>query len=318
MPLFGGHRSYFGAVGLFLGNGSTASWQIPVEKACEYLDRMGEFQASSAATELACLPIPTGLYVSGAEPFAQIDDLERLLDCALRNRMLAELVTTVSWVDSQGTANSVIERFAKKVHLLTVVTSQADSERYGLARLEHLLGALREFDINTSIRCSIGPGEPFPREVLALEVVNCDTSVIRVEPRAGASADGAEWPAGYLLPAPPRYARCAELMGFVIVPGGDVYPCSSGIGFSQLRLGNIEAEPIESVVRRTMADAALRKLHDKGPYYLYELCSESADSARLAAGDVSACQFHRHVLADPKLVAVAASANTINPVAGIG
>lgn len=140
MPLFGGHRSYFGAVGLFLGNGSTASWQIPVEKACEYLDRMGEFQASSAATELACLPIPTGLYVSGAEPFAQIDDLERLLDCALRNRMLAELVTTVSWVDSQGTANSVIERFAKKVHLLTVVTSQADSSAMGLPGSNTCLG----------------------------------------------------------------------------------------------------------------------------------------------------------------------------------
>ena len=119
---------YFGAVGLFLGNGSTASWQIPVEKACEYLDRIGQFRTSSAATELACLPIPTGLYVSGVEPFAQIDDLERLLDCASRNRMLAEVVSTVSWVDSLATANSVIGRFGKKLHLLTVVTSQADLE----------------------------------------------------------------------------------------------------------------------------------------------------------------------------------------------
>ena len=125
-----------------------------------------------------------------------------------------------------------------------------------------------------------------------------------------AGADCGDWPAGYLLPAPPRYARCAELMGFVIVPGGDVYPCSSGIGFAQLRLGNIEAEAIESVVRRAMADDALRRLHDNGPFYLYEACAESGESARLAAGYVSACQFHRHVLADPTLAAVAAAANT--------
>jgi radical SAM protein with 4Fe4S-binding SPASM domain len=307
MPLCGAPRTYFGAVGLSLGNRNSPVWQIPSEKACDYLDRIGEFQRSSSARELAGLTNPTGLFIAGTEPFSQVDDLDRLLDCAVQNHMMVEVVTTVCWVDSESSVDAVLDRLGKKLHLLTVFTSRSDIDRYEIERLERLLLAARRANISTSVRCGVGPDEPFPKELLALEVLNSDTSVVRIEPLGNFSA-GAQWPKAFLLASPPRHCRCAELMGFVIVPGGDVYPCSGGVGLPQLRLGNLETQGVEEILQHATSRADLRRLRNEGPYFLYEACRESPHSGMLPQGFVSSCQFHRFVLSNGPLAEIAAAA----------
>ena len=299
MPLNGARPAFFGSVALFLGNRSSHGWQISAAKACEYLDRIAECQRTASPAEPPVLPNPSGLYISGAEPFAQLDDLELLLDCAARAKMPAEVVTTAFWVDSEATANALLERLRKRLHLLTIMTGRGEIDRYGLAALEQLLLAARRFNLSIQIHVGVGPDEPFPKEILGLEVINCDTSVIRVEPVIGGPAPpgGFQWPKGYQLDAPPRFARCAELMGFVIAPNGDVYPCASGVGFPQLRLGNLEAQSVREIMRSAMAKTELVQLRNQGPFFLFEDWRRSPQPAALSGGYLSTCDFHRQLLA---------------------
>jgi hypothetical protein len=227
-----------------------------------------------------------------------MDDLETLLEGATRNRMSAEVVTTVFWVDSQATAERVLERFRKRLHLLTIMTSRGEIDRHGIAAIDQLLQAARKVNLSIQIHVSVRPDEPFPKELLQLEVINCDTSVIRVEPVIGGSLpQGFEWPEGYLLKEPPRYARCAELMGFVIAADGDVYPCASGVGFPQLRLGNLQKQTVREIMRSAMAKADLGKLRNQGPFFLYEDWRQSSAPVSLPGGYLSSCDFHRQLLA---------------------
>jgi Iron-sulfur cluster-binding domain len=300
MPLNGAKQAFFGSVALVLGNRSSVHWQIPVEKTCEYLDRIREFQRTSFASEPLGLPDPAGLYISGAEPFTQIDDLEKLLDCAAHNKMMVEVVSSVSWADSDATTDAVLRRLARKMQLLTILTGREEVDRHGLVALERLLLATRRFNMSFQLHVGVGLGQPFPKELLSLEVLNCDTSVIRVEPVSGGQADknGSRWPQGYLLDTPPRYARCAELMGFVIVPGGDVYPCSSSIGFTQFRIGNMETQTVQEILQSATANAELQKLRSEGPFFLYQSMRDSKQAGALPRGFVSSCDFHRWILAN--------------------
>jgi hypothetical protein len=155
-------------------------------------------------------------------------------------------------------------------------------------------------NISFQLHVGVGPGQPFPKELLGLEVINCDTSIIRVEPVRGGQTgpDGVQWPPGYLLDTPPRYARCAELMGFVIVPGGDVYPCASSVGFPQFRIGNMEMQTVAEIIRSAMTGAELQQLRREGPFFLYQSLRGSNNAKALPRGFVSSCDFHRWILAN--------------------
>jgi len=298
MSLSGAHPAFFGSLALSIGSRPNTQWQMTSEEACDYLDRVGEYRRGVPSGERSGLPGTIGLCVSGAEPFAQVDDLEILLECAARNNMMTEVVSTVFWVDSDATADRVLERFRKRLHVLTVLTSRGEVDRFGIAALDRLLLAARRHHLTFQIAIAVSPSEPFPKELLGLEVVNCDTSVMRVEPVLEEPRQGSvEWPQGYLLDAPPRYGRCAEMMGLVIVPGGDVYPCSSGIGFPQLRLGNLQKQTVREIVSEAMARTDLERLRNQGPFFLFEDWRSSDRPAPLAGGFLSSCDFHRRLLA---------------------
>jgi len=292
--LNGAERAFFGSVALVLGQQSEQRWQIDVDRACDYVDRVAAFQQSDAPADTIAFTRPIGLHVSGAEPFAQTDDLERLLARATRHAMRAEVLTNACWVEDRAAADALVRRFGGKIHLLTILTGRKEIDRRGIATLEWLLLALRQANMSFQLLVGVGAGSPFPKELLGLEVVNCDTSVIRVEPLAyGANAG---WPAHYLLTAPPRYARCAELMGFVIAPGGEVYPCANGIGLAQLRLGNMQTQSVGEIVEGALAKADLHRLRDEGPYFLYDGLRRCRRAALLPREFVSSCDFHRQLL----------------------
>ena len=303
MPLNGARPAFFGSVALVLGNGSSTHWQTTLERTCGYLDRIREFQRTRSAGDPAVLPSPAGLYISGAEPFSQIEDLEGLLDRAAQNGMMAEVVSSAFWADSDAAIDAVLKRVGRKINLLTILAGRKELDRYGLATLERLLLAVRRCNMNFQLHVGVGPSQPFPKELLSLEVINCDTSVIRVDPVSGGQTARScdRLPQGYLLQSPPKYARCAELMGFVIVPGGDVYPCMSGIGCTQLRIGNMETQTVQEIVQTAMHSDALRKLRNEGPFFLFEVLRNSRDAGTLPRGFVSSCDFHRWLLAKASL-----------------
>ena len=286
MPLNGARPAFFGSVALVLGNGSSARWQATLERTCEYLDRIREFQRTRSAGDPPGLPSPTGVYISGAEPFSQIEDLESLLDRAAQNGMMAEVVSSPFWADSDAAIDAVMKRVGRKINLLTILAGRKEVDCYGLATLERLLLAVRRCNMNFQLHVGVGPSQPFPKELLGLEVINCDTSVIRVDPVSDGQTAGScdRWPRGYLLESPPKYARCAELMGFVIVPGGDVYPCLSGIGYTQLRIGNMETQTVQEIMQTAMHSDALRKLRNEGPFFLYEVLRELQRCRNAPAG----------------------------------
>ena len=294
MPLNGARTTFFGSVALILGPRTSRKWQMSAARACHYLDGIGEYLRED---HTSTLPNPTGLYISGAEPFSQLEDLEALLGCAARNKMASEVVTTVFWAESLTAAVEVLKRLRPHLHLLTIFINRADLTRFGVVFLENALLAARQLNLSFQIHVGLEPGQPFPREILGLEVVNCDTSVIRVEPTRGAvRQQGIEWPSEYLLTAPPRYARCAELMGFVVVPGGDVYPCAGGVGIKQLCLGNLETDTVATIAQKATARAELRQLRNQGPFFLYEESQRSPALTSPSPGYLSSCDFHRQWL----------------------
>ena len=302
MPLTGIRPAFFGAVGLYLSTASQRNWTMTADEALGYVEAIGQHSDAHRGSVDAGLPTPPGLYVAGAEPMAQLPDLERILDCAKLHRMPVELVTSAYWVDSLEIAEAVLDRLRTRVHLLTITTRRSDVDSYGLAAIDLLLQAIRRFDISIQILVTVGPEEPFPKELLALEVVNSDSTVIRIEPmypndRSQLSPQSGAWPEGFLMESPPRHARCAELLGFVITPGGDVYPCSNGIGFPELLLGNMTTHTIVEMLDKALAGPQLNKLREEGPYFLFDDFRRSLPLEVLPAGYVSSCDFHRQVMA---------------------
>ena len=297
MPLHGAPPAFFGSVGLSLGTESTGNWQISCSKARDYLERIAQFLKSSSTTSQSALSNPTGVCIFGAEPFLQPDDLESLLDCAAAGNLTCEVVTGTSWVTSKGTADQVIDRLRGRLHLLTICTGRADIDRFGISALEDLLLAARSSNLSLQIYVRVGPGQPFPREILNLEAVNCDMSIIRIDPlRSIHLTDDVQWPRGYLLQAPPRFARCAELMAAIIAPNGDVYPCAGGVGFSELCLGNLELQSIQDILLAATAKKNLIQLREQGPFFLYKEWQQFPATEMPSEGYLSACDFHRQFL----------------------
>lgn len=92
---------------------------------------------------------------------------------------------------------------------------------------------------------------------------------------------------------PPRHSRCAERMGFVIVTGGDVYPCASGVGCLELKLGNLNSQSVSELIGAATSNATLLQLRTSGPYFLYE---EDPRPIPGSPGYLGACDFHRQLL----------------------
>lgn len=297
MPLTGMLPAFFGSVGLYLRTQSDGV--MTADEASGYIDQVGTYARSEGGSSGAGLPSPTGLYIAGARPLSRPADLELMLDRAAKYGMPVEVVTRTYRVDSADAAERALRRLSSRLHLLTVTTSRSDLDSYGIASFEQLLEAVRRIDLSVQVLVTVGPDEPFPMELLSLEVLNCDSSVLRISGTGVSDADGASplaWPDGHLLAAPPRYARCAELLGLAIVAGGDVYPCAASIGFAALRLGNVNVQNIGEIVRRALADPALIRLRNEGPHHLFEQFRTRLPVAA-SSGYASSCDFHRQFMA---------------------
>jgi radical SAM protein with 4Fe4S-binding SPASM domain len=304
-------QPFLGGVGLSLGpDGTSGDWQIGIDTAIGFLNRVGEFLRGDAAPALLGLPYPTRLQIAGCEPFSAPDDLDNLLTAALANGMRAEVTTHISWVESYDHALALLTRFKDKIHPLSVFVTQRHIETYGLSALANLAEAVRSLRMNININCGMIPGSPFPKAILSLAALNSHTTVIRSFPVFSQAelSDPSPSIARFLLPEPPIRRRCSDAMGLLISPQGEVYPCSRGFGLESLRLGNLNTDSVEDMVRFAISSRFLRKLHREGPYFLYQACKSSPAGCFLRDGYIDPCDFHRHATTEPHLRAVVSDA----------
>jgi len=311
MSLISCGTGYFNAVGICLcsevlpPSGPAAGWEMDVDDACAFVDAIGAFVEGADPRRSEALSRAIVLYVLGGEPFSRLDDLDRVLTVAERHRLTCEVATTAEWAVDAETVERALERLAGKLGAVQIFTTHAMMGRIGVAPVLRVLRGARAQRLSVVLRCGVGPGAPFPRELLALEEFNDDMTLLDALPLAPppgeAPPDDGE---GWLLESLPTRRRCAEVFTFLVAPNGDVYPCLRGLGETALRLGSLREEPVGEIMGRAMARPEMHKLRKEGPRHLHEAIQRSEARGSLHRGYLDPCHFHRHALHDAALARV--------------
>jgi hypothetical protein len=241
-----------------------------------------------------CFPSALELRIVGAEPFARIEDLEKILRCGAANSLVGHIWTTGAWVTSAESAHAVLDRLSGTLHAITVRIDADELDELGLARCETLLGALREKRLGAVIECCVRPGSRLPLELLGSESVNNNSSFIRIVPvpgQAEAQANGSD----YFLAAPQPYDRCAERLSLAVLPDGDVYPCLRGIGIDAMKLGALSEQSAAEILHRAQNSQPLARLRSEGPAHLFKL-AQAASEWTAETNFVDSCELHVRLL----------------------
>jgi hypothetical protein len=142
---------------------------------------------------------------------------------------------------------------------------------------------------------------------LALEALNSRSGFISIVPDLALIESARQSPEAsrYLLPEPPFHRRCAELFEFVVVAGGDCFPCIPGAGIPALCLGSLERESPIEILKRTMGDPRYVRLWNEGPFHIFDKVRSSDAGPKLYEGYADACHFHRQALLDASMAPIA-------------
>jgi hypothetical protein len=320
MPVIPHAFHFFASAGLLLRTDAHApvqtnvEWEMSLDEALGYVEKIGQVvvREVDGPRPLSC---PCQISFFGGEPLTRPDDLERLLDRAIAFQMAGEVWTTAAWVRNYDQAYDTLKALHPKVHGLHVHANARLLDRVGLDRIEDLLNAAYAAAVPVHIRCGVGPGFPLPRALLALAPLSSDSSFVHAThiyldtPPDRESNGGA----GFYLQEPPRL-RCAEKFGFLVLPGGDVFACVAGLGFEQLRLGNLAVQTAAEIVAGALARPDLCRLRASGVRHLFDRIAATFAAGLLRPGYLDPCDFHRHVLRTPELVRVLEQAETLEKV----
>ena len=69
-------------------------------RACAFIENVGDFLRGHAID--GCFSSALELRIVGAEPFARIEDLEKILRCGAANNLVGHIWTTGAWVTSRN------------------------------------------------------------------------------------------------------------------------------------------------------------------------------------------------------------------------
>jgi len=93
-------------------------WEVEAEKACAFIENVGGFLRAHAID--GCFPSALELRIVGAEPFARIEDLEKILRCGAANNLVGHIWTTGAWVTSPESVHTALDRLSGTVHVITL------------------------------------------------------------------------------------------------------------------------------------------------------------------------------------------------------
>jgi hypothetical protein len=267
-------------------------WEVDAEAACEFVDNI--CRALRGGASGGSFPGALELRVVGAEPFAQIEGLEKILRCGAANKLLGHIWTTGAWVTSAESVSTVLERLSGTIHAVTLRVDADEIDGLGLAPCETLLGVLREKRLGAVIECCVRPGSQLPLKLLGSESINNNSSFIRIVPTpewAGPRGNDGD----YFLETAQPYDRCAERLSLTVLPNGDVHPCLRGIGVDAMKLGSLSGESAEEILHRARNSRPLARLRDEGPAHLFKL-AQAAGEWNAETNFVDSCELHVRLL----------------------
>lgn len=265
---------FFGAVGLIIERNDRGN--VCTDDVENYIDGVGHL-LSVTGRDWPVLPEHAVLTISGVEPFAVKAPLARWAETATRYGLLPQLVTSGTWATDSAIAEAEIGRLQGLVNVIVISASDHPDTDGDLAWVEWLVLACRSARIRTCITCNATDDARLLRQLAGLPSVNVNTTMIQVLPSV---------PVGQAPSMAVRSFRpCATRFALMISSNGPVYPCSRGHGCKHLRLGDLRAEPLESIVARAVANPTLRALWHKGPHHANPV-------AAVDARYLSECDYH--------------------------
>ena len=267
-------------------------WEADPDTACDFIGQIGGFVRDAATAGF--FPDAIELRIVGAEPFARVDALEKILRCGANNKLLGHVWTTGAWVTNTESVRAVLDRLSGTMHAITLHVGADSLEELGPAPFNTLLHAIRESRLGLVIECCVRPGSQLPLALLGSEIVNNNSTFIRIVPPTeptGKAATDSE----YFLTAAQPYDRCAERFSLTLLPNGDVYPCLRGIGIEAMKLGSLSQQSAGHILRQARESALLARLRTEGPAHLFEL-AQAAGEWTADAGFVDSCELHTNLL----------------------
>jgi hypothetical protein len=273
------------------------SWEVEADAACDFIGQIGTFVRGAATAGL--FPDVPELRIVGAEPFARVDTLEKILRCGANNKLLGHVWTTGAWVSNTESVRAVLDRLSGTMHAVTLHVGADSVEELGLAPFDTLLHAIRESRLGLVIECCVRQGSRLPLELLGSEIVNNNSTFIRIVPPTEPTSEAANH-SEYFLAAAQPYDRCAERFSLTLLPNGDVYPCLRGIGIEAMKLGSLSQQNAGDVLQRARESTSLARLRTEGPAHLFDL-AQAAGEWCADAGFVDSCQLHANLLTKTSL-----------------
>jgi len=255
---------------------------------------------------------PLQFFLSGGEPFLDLDFLLRILRHGSRLGAFMTCVTNGYWATSETRANSVLTS-VKDAGLaeLAVSSSPFHEEFVRRQRVERVLGAARRVGLPCTVKFVRTRSEARTPEEITRWATTAGAKDVQELPllphlRRGEQLTQSEYPRGRGLPAGPCPGRV-----LTVREDGRAFTCCTPGGFNDfLSLGDAHATPLSELRDRFYLGGTQQILREHGPIYFARAIIARGLGGRLRSSYMGTCDLCTHVSSDPHLAAVAEEAST--------
>lgn len=260
--------------------------EMQAEDAMRWLDEIKAFNEGK--------PFPTGISVTGGEPFYNIRLLKQVTDYAGKLGFIVSVVTNAYWAETREKALEVLEGL-KAIQMVSVSTDPYHQESIPFSSVKNAIYACKKLErvYNVALATESDQDEIYLNlmdDLLEItEKQNIQTTYIVPVGRAAIHAD----PAKYQLSAEPAAAACSMASFPVIFPNGDIIAC---IGppivlpsYTPLYLGNLRKEDLGGILGRAEENFILHAIRIFGPKMLVDLLNENGYGHLLPASYIAQC-----------------------------
>lgn len=240
--------------------------------------------------------------ITGGEPFIYFSDAIRLIEGIKQLGLGATFTTNGFWGKDYEVAYEKL-RIIKKlgVNFFTLSVDDFHEKFVPYQSIANVVDISKKLDIRIIINSVSTKNSKRLKGVLEkLEdsLINCNLVEIPCVPVGHAAERIKEDEYIYMEGLP---TGCCEFMNmFTILPGGNVYPCCSEAGMSQvLYLGNIYQDSVDDLLKSFYKNSICSILREKGTTYIYKEVLSDDEREQLRKRFISSCDMC-HVLFENK------------------
>lgn len=260
--------------------------EMKPEEAMRLLDEIKAFNEGKR--------FPTGISMTGGEPFYNIRLLKQVTDYAGRLGFIVSVVTNAFWAVTRKEALEVLKGL-DAIQMVSVSTDLYHQESIPFSCVKNAIYACKKLEriYNVALATESDQDETYldlMDDLLEItEKQNIQTTYIVPVGRAAIHAD----PDKYKLSAEPAEAACSMASFPVIFPNGDIIAC---IGppivlpsYTPLYLGNLRDEPLDGILGRAEENFILHAIRTFGPKMLVKLLNENRYNHLLPPSYIAQC-----------------------------